>query len=59
VLWWVAAAGAMVVAALAGLGDWRHRTRRDLDKVGWINWPSLQMAAVIAAVVCAIMAAHR
>jgi hypothetical protein len=49
----------MVVAALAGLGDWRHRTRRDLDKVGWINWPSLQMAAVIAAVVCAIMAAHR
>ena len=51
---------AMFEAATAAFkGDWRHRTRRDLDKVGWINWPSVQMAAVIAAVGCAIMAAHR
>lgn len=57
-LWWGATAGAAAVAVLAGIGDWRRRSRRDLDKIGWVNWVSLQMFALLAAISCAIMAMH-
>jgi hypothetical protein len=59
VFWWIAAGGAGLVAVLAGIGDWRRRSRHDLDRIGLLDWPSIQMFALMAAVVCAIMAAHR
>ncbi len=55
---WVAAAIAVLAAILAGLGDHRRKRRADLDRVGLINWPTLQMLALIAAAIFVILAFH-
>ncbi|QNA84586.1 hypothetical protein G4G27_11745 [Sphingomonas sp. So64.6b] len=55
---WVAAAIAVLAAILAGLGDHRRKRRVDLDRVGLINWPTLQMLALIAAAILVILAFH-
>ena len=47
----IAAGVAIAVAVLAGVGDWRHRRRADLDRVGWVDWRSLQLFALAAALV--------
>ena len=54
----MAAGGAVFMAVLAGVGDWRRRSRKDLDKVGLVDWRSVQMYALIAATLCAIVASH-
>lgn len=58
-LWWVGAGAAVLVAVLAGVADWRRGCRADLDAVGWVDWRSLQMFALIAAAGCAIIAQHK
>ena len=57
-LWWSAAGVAVVVAVLAGVADWRRDRRDDLDRVGWVDWRSTQMFALIAAAGFAIIAQH-
>jgi amino acid transporter len=47
----VAVALALAVALLAGIADWRHRRRDDLDRVAWFDWRSVQVFALIAAIV--------
>ncbi|HEX4694702.1 hypothetical protein [Sphingomonas sp.] len=42
---------ALVVASLAGVADWRHRKRDDLDRVALLDWRSVQFFALVAAVV--------
>jgi amino acid transporter len=42
---------ALVVALLAGIADWRHRKRDDLDRVAWLDWRSVQVFALIGAIV--------
>ncbi|WP_380788015.1 hypothetical protein [Sphingomonas sp. R86521] len=49
-----AAFGAVAVAA--GLGDRRRRRRNDPDAVGWVDWPTVQMLALIALAVTAGLA---
>ena len=53
-----AVALALVVALLAGVADWRHRKRDDLDRVGLLDWRSVQFFALIAAVVAFSFAAN-
>jgi hypothetical protein len=55
---WVAAMIAVLVAGFAGIGDRRRKRRSDLDRVGLINWPTLQMLALIAAAIFVILAFH-
>jgi amino acid transporter len=46
-----AVALALAVALLAGIADWRHRRRDDLDRVAWLDWRSVQVFALIGAIV--------
>jgi hypothetical protein len=51
--------GAVVCVALAvasGVADWRRRKRPDLDRVGVMPWPTLQFAAMMAALLLASVA---
>ncbi|MBN8815497.1 MAG: hypothetical protein J0J06_08635 [Sphingomonas sp.] len=47
----VAVGIALGVALLAAIADWRHRRRDDLDRVAWFDWRSVQVFALIAAIV--------
>jgi hypothetical protein len=47
--WGTAAAVAVGVAVLAGVADWRRRRRRDLDRVGMVDWRTVQMLSLIVA----------
>lgn len=57
-MWWGAAAIALVIAVLAGIADARRARRDDLDRVGLLDWRSVQMFALIAAALCVIAAQH-
>ncbi|MEG3087113.1 hypothetical protein [Sphingomonas sp. PB4P5] len=46
------------MAIAAGVGDWRRKRRADLDRVGLVDWPTLQMLALIAGAICVIIALH-
>lgn len=55
------AAAAGAAAALAVLAGWRERARsrrRNLDAVGLVAWPTVQMLALIALAIFGILALH-
>ena len=45
---WSASGGLAALALVAGLGERRRRRRHDPDSVGWVDWPTVQMLALIA-----------
>lgn len=54
---WTADAGALAVAVLAGVADWRRANRRGgFDDVGWVPWRGIQAAAAFAVLVFAVLA---
>ncbi len=53
---WTGAGAALLVAALAGLAEWRRGRRRNLDVPGWMPWTGVQIVAIFAALLCAILA---
>jgi len=57
-MWWGGAVIALVGAVLAGVADWRRTRRDDLDRVGWLDWRSVQMFALIAAALCVVAGQH-
>lgn len=38
-----------LLAIVAGVADWRHKRRRDLDRVSLFDWRNLQAYALIGA----------
>lgn len=52
-------AGATVIVALfAALRDRRRRLRDDLDRVGWVDWRTVQMAALLATILLVSLGLH-
>jgi len=52
-----AVAGALALTALvAGIIDWRHRKRDNLDRVSLIDWRNVQIFALISAIIAAAVA---
>ena len=51
-----AAALAALLAVVAGLADYRERKRRDLDRIGLVDWRSVQLFAILTGVVLAGLA---
>jgi hypothetical protein len=50
------AAALAILALAAGIIDWRHRKRNDLDRVSLIDWRNVQVFALIAAIIAAAVA---
>ncbi len=57
VMFWGAGA-AVIVALFAALRDRRRRLRADLDRVGWIDWRTVQMAALLATILLVSIGLH-
>ena len=55
---WAIVALLVLVAIGAGIADWRIKRRRDLDRIGIVYWPTIQVAALIAAAVLGAILLH-
>jgi uncharacterized membrane protein len=56
--WLLGAGGAAVVlAVVAGVAESRRNRRHSLDDHGWVPWRGLQVLAMFAVIVFAILAA--
>lgn len=55
---WIAAGVAGAVAVAAGLADRTRTRRRELDRIGWVDWRTVQMAAMLALLVSVGLALH-
>jgi len=47
--WWIAVAVAVVLAIAAGIADWRRSRRADLDRIGVLDWRTVQVLCLIVA----------
>lgn len=56
--WLAAAALALAIAVLAGFGERRRKRRADLDRVGLVDWSTVQMIALVAVAILSIIAFH-
>lgn len=50
---WGGAVTALAIALFSGWRDWRRARRDNLDSVGIVDWPTVQMLALIMAVILA------
>lgn len=53
---WLGAAGAAVIAIIAGLGEHRRRKRKRMDDVGFVPWQFIQVMAMLITVILASVA---
>jgi hypothetical protein len=54
--WWGAAVAALALAILAGVADWRRTRRTDLDRIGIVDWRTVQMFGLIVAAMAGTIA---
>ena len=53
---WIGVGAAAALAVAAGVADWRRAQRANLDDPGWVPWRGLQVGALFAAAVLAMLA---
>ena len=49
--YWSGAGAALALAVIAGFRDRQRKSRTDLDKVGIVDWPAVQVLALIGAAI--------
>jgi len=49
--YWSGAGAALALAVIAGFRDRQRKRRTDLDKVGIVDWPAVQVLALIGAAI--------
>lgn len=52
------AGGTALLALTAALAERRRRMRDDLDRVGWVDWRTVQMAALLATILLISIGLH-
>ncbi|MCU6454048.1 hypothetical protein LPN01_08160 [Sphingomonas sp. A2-49] len=52
------AGAALLTALAAALADRRRRLRDDPDRVGWVDWRTVQMAALLATILLVSIGLH-
>lgn len=55
---WAVVGLAVLLALVAGVIDYRHRKRDNLDRVSLLDWRNVQVFALIAALVGLALALH-
>ncbi|MBX3563437.1 MAG: hypothetical protein KF730_02555 [Sphingomonas sp.] len=55
---WTGVGVAMLVAVIAGLGERKRKRRRDMDRIGLMNWPLIQVLALLTALILTSLALH-
>jgi hypothetical protein len=55
---WTSVGVALLVAVVAGFGERQRKRRKDMDKIGLMNWPLVQVLAILAALILASVALH-
>ncbi|GAA0329302.1 hypothetical protein GCM10009087_44400 [Sphingomonas oligophenolica] len=53
---WSGAGLALALAVFAGLRDRQRKRRKNLDKVGIVDWPAVQVIALIGTAILASIA---
>lgn len=53
---WIGAGATLALAIFAGFGDWRRKRRTNLDSISLVDWPSVQVIALIATAILASIA---
>lgn len=52
------AAAALLIFAIAEVAEYRRRNRRDVDRVGFMPWRGIALAAMAVTLLAAAMALH-
>ncbi|RYY44103.1 MAG: hypothetical protein EOP59_06750 [Sphingomonadales bacterium] len=55
---WTGVAIALVLAVIAGFGERKRKRRTDMDRIGLLNWPLIQILAILIALILASVALH-
>lgn len=55
---WTGVGISLVVAVIAGFGERRRKRRQDMDRIGLMPWPLVQVLAMLAALILVSLALH-
>ncbi|WP_066801252.1 hypothetical protein [Sphingomonas soli] len=55
---WTSVGIALLVAVIAGFGEHQRKRRSDMDRIGLMPWPLIQVLALLAALILTSVALH-
>jgi len=56
---WTSVGAALLVAVVAGLGERKRKRRIDMDRIGLMPWPLVQILAILMALILASVAINQ
>ncbi|RYE04551.1 MAG: hypothetical protein EOP61_00085 [Sphingomonadales bacterium] len=55
---WTGVGIALAVAVISGFGERRRKQRKDMDRIGLMPWPLIQVLALLIALILTSLALH-